>query len=244
MPKSSALETFCRELSEDVRIVRYWHPLGCRANRAWKTAPGGCDNVIHNNTRSYTVRWEGGTHTLCRKTSPERKKSSGLCTQYGMSVARDSFSRIFATIVNWCTLGEWWAASIFLGTSAGWVVMLFKKYRSVGCCYSDPGRGQSLFFFGAVHKLENSHSLVTRYIWYKIKKTSAVRSRISSKLVFASCVGYFDRAYYGFYVTSSRMLVLVICMYLSIVWTGMISCCARVVQLLAMLLFGHYYARP
>ena len=40
------------------------------------------------------------------------------------------------------------------------------------------------------------------------KKTSAVRSRISSKLTFASCVGYFDRAYYGFYVTPSRMLVL------------------------------------
>ena len=28
------------------------------------------------------------------------------------------------------------------------------------------------------------------------EKTSAVRSRISSKLIFASCVGYFDRAYY------------------------------------------------
>ena len=42
----------------------------------------------------------------------------------------------------------------------------------------------------------------------KMKKTSAVRSRISSKLISASCVGYFDRAYYGFYVTSSRMLVL------------------------------------
>ena len=38
----------------------------------------------------------------------------------------------------------------------------------------------------------------------KIKKTSAVRSRISSKLISASYVGYFDRAYYGFYVTSSR----------------------------------------
>ena len=35
----------------------------------------------------------------------------------------------------------------------------------------------------------------------KIKK-SAVRSRISSKLILASCVGYFDRAYFGFYVTS------------------------------------------
>ena len=35
---------------------------------------------------------------------------------------------------------------------------------------------------------------------------SAVRSRISSKLIFASCVGYFDRVYYGFYVTSSRLL--------------------------------------
>ena len=33
-----------------------------------------------------------------------------------------------------------------------------------------------------------------------------MRSRISSKLIFASCVGYFDRTYYGFYVTSSRML--------------------------------------
>ena len=41
------------------------------------------------------------------------------------------------------------------------------------------------------------------------KKTSAVRSRISSNLIFASCVGYFDRAYYGFYVTSSRMIVLI-----------------------------------
>ena len=47
------------------------------------------------------------------------------------------------------------------------------------------------------------------YIYYKIQKTSAVRSRISSKPIFAGCVGYFDRAYYGFYVTSSRMLVLV-----------------------------------
>ena len=41
------------------------------------------------------------------------------------------------------------------------------------------------------------------------EKTSAMRSRISSKLIFASYVGYFDRAYYGFYVTSSRMLVLI-----------------------------------
>ena len=28
-------------------------------------------------------------------------------------------------------------------------------------------------------------------------------------LLFASCVGYFDRTYNGFYVTSSRMLVLI-----------------------------------
>ena len=47
------------------------------------------------------------------------------------------------------------------------------------------------------------------YIYCKIKKTSHVRSNISSKLMFASCVGYFDRAYYGFYVTPSRMLVLI-----------------------------------
>ena len=39
----------------------------------------------------------------------------------------------------------------------------------------------------------------------KMRNTSAVRSRISSKLIFASCVGYFDRAYCGFYVTSSRI---------------------------------------
>ena len=36
-----------------------------------------------------------------------------------------------------------------------------------------------------------------------------MRSRISSKLIFASFVGYFDRAYYGFYVISSTMLVLI-----------------------------------
>ena len=33
-------------------------------------------------------------------------------------------------------------------------------------------------------------------------------SRISTKLIFVSCVGYFDRAYYGFYVTLTRVLVL------------------------------------
>ena len=40
-----------------------------------------------------------------------------------------------------------------------------------------------------------------------IIKLKNVRSRISSKLIFASCGGYFDRAYYsyGFYVTSSKM---------------------------------------
>ena len=39
--------------------------------------------------------------------------------------------------------------------------------------------------------------------WQRIlqnEKTSFVRSRISSQLIFASCVGYFDRAYYGFCV--------------------------------------------
>ena len=35
-----------------------------------------------------------------------------------------------------------------------------------------------------------------------------MRSRISSKLIFATCVGYFDRACYGLYVTLSRMLIL------------------------------------
>ena len=41
----------------------------------------------------------------------------------------------------------------------------------------------------------------------RIKETSAVRSRILSKLISAkNCVEYFDRAYYGFYVPSSGML--------------------------------------
>ena len=35
---------------------------------------------------------------------------------------------------------------------------------------------------------------------YSQMKPSAVRWRISSKFIFASCVGYFDRAEYGFYV--------------------------------------------
>ena len=46
--------------------------------------------------------------------------------------------------------------------------------------------------------------IFTLNITTKLKKTSAVRSRISSKLIFASCVAYFDRAYHGFYVVSSR----------------------------------------
>ena len=36
-----------------------------------------------------------------------------------------------------------------------------------------------------------------------------MRSRISSKFIFASCVEYFDRAYDVFNVTSSKMLVLI-----------------------------------
>ena len=37
-----------------------------------------------------------------------------------------------------------------------------------------------------------------------------MRSRILSKFIPASCVGYFNRAHYGFYVTASRMLVVYI----------------------------------
>ena len=40
------------------------------------------------------------------------------------------------------------------------------------------------------------------------EKTWAVRSRISSKLIFARCVRYLDRTYDGFYVNSSGMFVL------------------------------------
>ena len=46
--------------------------------------------------------------------------------------------------------------------------------------------------------------------YQKLKNVSYVTSRISSKLIFATFMGYFDRAYYGHYVTSSRMLVLVV----------------------------------
>ena len=55
--------------------------------------------------------------------------------------------------------------------------------------------------FGLYYYTTEEHYFIIR-----TKKTSAVRSRISSKLIIASCVGYFDRAYYGYYVTSSRML--------------------------------------
>ena len=40
------------------------------------------------------------------------------------------------------------------------------------------------------------------------EKTSAAIPRISAKLIYASCVGYFDRAFLWIYVTSSRMWVL------------------------------------
>ena len=36
-----------------------------------------------------------------------------------------------------------------------------------------------------------------------------MRSRVSSHLIFSSYVGYFDRVYDGFYVTSSRTFVLI-----------------------------------
>ena len=45
---------------------------------------------------------------------------------------------------------------------------------------------------------------------FVVNKTVAVRSSISSKVMFltiASCVWYFDRAYYGFYMTSWRINV-------------------------------------
>ena len=59
-------------------------------------------------------------------------------------------------------------------------------------------------FVGRVYSI---FILTVYYYFYKIKKRQ-LRSKISSKLIFASCVGYFDRAYYGFYVTS-RMLVVI-----------------------------------
>ena len=59
-------------------------------------------------------------------------------------------------------------------------------------------------FFRGFHAVSSvSVSVATQFVygtWYIIKenKTPAVRSRILSKLIFASCVGYFGRPYYGF----------------------------------------------
>ena len=39
----SALERSRRELSEDLSIVRYWHPLGCPAIELGKPRGGWCD---------------------------------------------------------------------------------------------------------------------------------------------------------------------------------------------------------
>lgn len=53
-----------------------------------------------------------------------------------------------------------------------------------------------------------SNRIAMRDIWYMIqyilenKIKSSVRSRISSKLIGTSCVGYSDRACYGFYMIS------------------------------------------
>ena len=52
VPKTSALETSRRELSEDVSIVRYGHPLGCRAIELGKLPQGG---AIHRGMR-YSTR--------------------------------------------------------------------------------------------------------------------------------------------------------------------------------------------
>ena len=41
--KDWTLEASRQELSEEVSCGVGWHPLGCRANRAGKIAPGGCD---------------------------------------------------------------------------------------------------------------------------------------------------------------------------------------------------------
>ena len=57
----------------------------------------------------------------------------------------------------------------------------------------------SAYILGRVVLRNISHTYHQVHNIIKIKKTTAVRSRILSKLIFASCVGYFDRAYYGFY---------------------------------------------
>ena len=65
--------------------------------------------------------------------------------------------------------------------------------------------------FSEIHLDMTNTTTIEEYyqVYIKDKKTSAVRSRISSKLIFVSCVENFDRAHYGFYVTSSTMLALI-----------------------------------
>ena len=76
-------------------------------------------------------------------------------------------------------------------------------------------RSHSLFMFGETQskKQQDRRSFCWLLLFAlnikKNYKTSTVRSRISSKLIFARWVRYFHRACLGFYVTSSRMLVLI-----------------------------------
>ena len=55
----------------------------------------------------------------------------------------------------------------------------------------------------SVH-IRTDYNMMSYVRFYKINNVSCEIDDLS-KLMFASCVGYFDRTYYGFYVTSSRM---------------------------------------
>ena len=53
-------------------------------------------------------------------------------------------------------------------------------------------------------KTKGKKARFARALHYETKTTSAVRLRISSRLICASCVRYFDRAYYHYNVPSCR----------------------------------------
>ena len=59
--------------------------------------------------------------------------------------------------------------------------------------------------YSSLHAASDTSMRVLRVLL--LEKTSAARSRISSELIFASCVGYFGRANYRFYMNLT-MLVL------------------------------------
>ena len=82
---------------------------------------------------------------------------------------------------------------------SGFLKSLKLFFRKKICAHSERYR----------HPLAGIFEVLNFLLKHRVSIVTGMRSRISSKLIFASCVGYFDRAYYGLYVTSSIMLVLI-----------------------------------